>query len=101
MLLIHCPYCDMDRPELEFRYGGEAHVARPADLDAMDDATLAEFLYMRTNPKGRHVERWRHTAGCGRFFNAVRDTVTDKIEITYKAGEPRPVSAASGNEGNR
>ena len=25
----------------------------------------------------------------GRFFNAVRDTVTDKFELTYKAGEPR------------
>ena len=28
--------------------------------------------------------------GCGRFFNAVRDTVTDKFVMTYKAGEPRP-----------
>ena len=25
----------------------------------------------------------------GRIFNAVRDTVTDKFETTYKAGEPR------------
>ena len=31
MLLIHCPYCDEDRPELEFAYAGEAHIARPAD----------------------------------------------------------------------
>ena len=30
MLLIPCPYCGMDRPEIEFRYGGEAHIARPA-----------------------------------------------------------------------
>ena len=28
--------------------------------------------------------------GCGRFFNAVRDTVSDKILMTYKAGESRP-----------
>ena len=45
---------------------------------------------MRTNPKGLHVERWRHVHGCGRFFNAVRDTVSDKILRIYKAGEPKP-----------
>ena len=28
MLLIHCPYCG-ERPELEFPYGGQAHIARP------------------------------------------------------------------------
>ena len=93
MLLIHCPYCDMDRPELEFRYGGEAHVARPADPDAvLDDADWAQFLYLRTNPKGIHAERWRHTNGCWRFFICLRDSVSDKILATYKAGEPRPAS---------
>ena len=35
-------------------------------------------------------ERWRHIHGCARFFNAVRDTVTDKFVMTYKAGEPKP-----------
>ena len=29
MLLIACPYCG-ERPEIEFTYGGEAHLARPA-----------------------------------------------------------------------
>ena len=29
MLLIPCPYCGTARPEIEFRHGGEAHVARP------------------------------------------------------------------------
>ena len=28
MLLIPCPYCG-ERPEIEFAYGGEAHIARP------------------------------------------------------------------------
>ena len=51
MLLIHCPYCG-DRPELEFRYGGEAHVVRPADPAASSDAAWAAFLYLRDNPKG-------------------------------------------------
>ena len=85
MLIIPCPYCG-PRPENEFRYAGEAHIARPADPEALSDAAWADFLYMRTNPKGRHAERWRHVHGCGRFFNCVRDTVTDRIERTYPAG---------------
>ncbi|MFN3745378.1 MAG: sarcosine oxidase subunit delta [Hyphomicrobiaceae bacterium] len=90
MLLITCPYCRMARPELEFRYGGEAHIARPAEPAAVGDDEWAAFLYMRTNPKGLHAERWRHIHGCGRFFNALRDTVTDQILKTYAAGTPRP-----------
>lgn len=90
MLLIHCPHCRMERPESEFRYGGEAHIARPAEPAAVSDADWADFLYMRSNPKGVHVERWRHIHGCGRFFNSVRDTVSDRILATYKPDEPRP-----------
>jgi sarcosine oxidase, subunit delta len=89
MLLIPCPYCG-PRPEIEFHYGGEAHIARPADPSALSDEAWAEFLYMRTSPRGVHAERWRHTHGCARFFNALRHTVSDKILATYKVGEPRP-----------
>ena len=88
-MLITCPHCGA-RPEIEFRYGGEAHVARPADPGTLDDAAWAEFLYMRGNPKGWHAERWRHEHGCGRFFNAIRHTVSDRIVVTYRAGAPRP-----------
>jgi sarcosine oxidase subunit delta len=80
----------MARPESEFRYGGEAHVARPAEPANVNDAEWAAFLYMRANPKGIHAERWRHVHGCGRFFNALRDTVSDQILKTYPAGTPRP-----------
>ena len=37
-------------------------------------------FFFRTNPKGRHAERWLHIHGCQRWFNAVRDTVTDRFE---------------------
>ena len=90
MLLIHCPVCDQSLPELEFAYAGEAHIARPADPSAMSDEEWRDFLFVRSNPRGLHAERWRHIHGCGRFFNAVRDTVSDKFKLTYKAGEPRP-----------
>ena len=90
MLLIDCPYCCMSRPEIEFRHAGEAHIARPADPSSVTDAAWADYLYMRANPKGLHAERWRHIHGCGRFFNALRDTVSDRIVTTYEAGQPRP-----------
>ena len=87
MLLIPCPVCGL-RPELEFRYGGQAHVARP--LASSDDEAVARSLYLRDNVKGVQTERWRHISGCGRFFNCVRDTVTDKILLTYASGAPAP-----------
>jgi sarcosine oxidase, subunit delta len=89
MLLVTCPYCG-PRAEIEFRYGGEAHLARPADPSQVDDPAWAEYLFTRTNAKGVHAERWVHAHGCQRWFNALRDTVSDKILQTYKMGEPRP-----------
>ena len=89
MLLIRCPYCDEDRPEIEFRYGGEAHIVRKPDPSKETDADWSAYLYTRSNPKGWHIERWVHAHGCGRYFNAVRHTVSDRIATTYKAGEPR------------
>ena len=90
MLLIRCPYCEAERPELEFTYAGEAHIARPADPSQLTDDEWKNHLFIRSNPRGTHFERWRHQHGCGRFFNAVRDTVSDKFTMTYKAGLPRP-----------
>ena len=90
MLLIRCPVCEEDRPEIEFRYGGEAHLARGPDPARTSDAEWAALLYMRTNPKGWHCERWVHANGCGRYFNAVRHTVSDRIAATYKAGTSPP-----------
>ncbi|MGB5133165.1 MAG: sarcosine oxidase subunit delta [Steroidobacteraceae bacterium] len=89
MLLIRCPYCG-ERPELEFAYGGQAHLVRPARPAELDDEQWAAYLYVRSNPKGLHAERWRHTRGCGRFFNALRDTTTDHFAATYRIGESRP-----------
>jgi sarcosine oxidase subunit delta len=93
MLLIHCPYCDERRPEIEFGYAGEAHIARPPEPGAMSDAEWETYLFVRTNARGLHAERWRHVHGCARFFNAVRDTVTDRFVATYRAGEARPGEA--------
>ena len=97
MLLIHCPYCEEERPELEFRQSGEAHLKRPEGTATLSDREAAELLYFRTNARGLVFERWRHVHGCGRFFNAVRHAVTDKFVTTYKAGLPKPEIDADGN----
>ena len=81
MLLIPCPYCG-PRAEFEFRHAGEAHLVRTPDHA---DPEWGAYLYARGNPRGRHHERWRHIHGCGQFFNAVRDTLSDEIAETYPA----------------
>ncbi len=86
MLLIHCPYCG-ERPEIEFVYGGPAHRVRPPRPAELSDEEWVQYLYMRDNPRGAHAERWRHIHGCGRFFNALRDTTTDQFAVTYRIGE--------------
>ena len=90
MIWIDCPWCGA-RPETEFRYGGEAHIARP-DPAATDDAGWADYLFMRTNPKGVHAERWMHREGCRRWFNALRDTVNNDVLAIYPMGSPRPAT---------
>jgi sarcosine oxidase, subunit delta len=90
MLLIFCPYCHQSRPELEFRGAGEAHVSRPRDIASSSDEAFADYFFMRDNRKGVVFERWRHVHGCGRFFNAARHSVSDRIIATYRAGEPKP-----------
>ena len=91
MQLITCPYCG-PRPEPEFHYGGEAHINRPANPDDLSDEEWADYLFMRTNAKGLHRERWMHAAGCRRWFNVVRHTVTYELGASYKVGEtPAPL----------
>lgn len=89
MLLIECPWCGA-RDETEFHCGGQAHIERPADPDALSDAEWAEYLFMRNNAKGVHAERWVHAAGCRRWFNLLRNTVTHEIVAVYRMGEPPP-----------
>lgn len=84
MMHIPCPHCG-PRDETEFSYGGPAHVARPG-LEA-SDREWTQYLYHRQNPKGAYRERWCHSYGCGRWFNALRDTTTHVISKVYLMGE--------------
>jgi heterotetrameric sarcosine oxidase delta subunit len=88
MMQIPCPWCG-PRNEAEFRYGGEAHLVRP-DPETASDLDWGAYLHHRTNRKGLHRERWMHGAGCRRWFNLARDTVSNEILGAYRIGEPGP-----------
>ena len=87
MLQIPCPYCGT-RDEVEFTYGGEAHVTRPGP--DVDDDAWSDYLFNRRNPKGIHSERWCHSYGCGQWFNVVRNTATHEVLGVYEMGQPAP-----------
>lgn len=93
MLQIPCPWCG-PRNEIEFSYGGQAHIARPPDPDALSDEAWGHYLFFRDNIKGVQAERWVHAHGCGRWFNALRDTVSYRIRVTYRMDERPPGEAA-------
>jgi sarcosine oxidase subunit delta len=82
MIIIRCPYCGEERHEEELTYGGEADVVRPSEPEKASDDTWTEYLYFRSNPKGKHREQWCCSAGCGQWFKVVRDTVShDVLEV--------------------
>lgn len=95
MLHIYCPYCAEYREEEEFHPKGEAHIIRPEDPEACTDEEWGDYLFFRKNPKGIHHERWVHAAGCRKFFNVTRDTVSYEILEVYKTGELPSVTAES------
>jgi sarcosine oxidase subunit delta len=94
MLQIHCPWCG-PRDESEFSYGGEAHIVRPEEPEALSDEEWADYLFMRQNPRGAHREQWHHAHGCRRWFNVVRDTVSYRISAVYRIGEQPPAGDES------
>jgi sarcosine oxidase subunit delta len=83
MLLLTCPYCGITAEETEFHGGGEAHLTRHGP--GTSDEAFEAYLFMRTNPKGVHFERWRHVYGCGKWFHAARCTITLEVFGTYPA----------------
>ena len=85
MLYIKCPYCGL-RNETEFSCGGESHIVRPNNNNNLSNKEWAEFLFSRHNPKGVFLERWVHSSGCRKWFNIVRNTLTNEIYEVYEMG---------------
>jgi heterotetrameric sarcosine oxidase delta subunit len=76
MLRIKCPHCGL-RDESEFRYRGDASVARPGADSG--EAAFAGYVYQRVNPRGTHLEWWLHFGGCRQVLKVERDTVSHRI----------------------
>ncbi len=88
MLILKCPYCEVEVDETDLLGGGEAHISR-ATIGS-SDSKFEDYLFSRKNPMGVHFERWRHVYGCGKWFLAARDTVTLEVFGTYSAQTLKP-----------
>ncbi|MFN3644143.1 MAG: sarcosine oxidase subunit delta [Gemmobacter sp.] len=91
MLMLTCPACGVTAEETEFLPGGAAHLRRIGPEG--DDAAFEAYLFTRANPRGVHLERWRHAYGCGKWFHAARCTATLEVFGTYPAHLPEPPAA--------
>ena len=79
--LLKCPNCG-ERNVNEFRFGGEFTVRPPPDADSDQ---WARYFYTKNNVAGVQREWWNHRFGCRKWFLAVRDTVTNRVEETFWA----------------
>ena len=112
MQLITCPWCG-PREEVEFHYGGQAHVAYPAEPATVPGTAWAQFLFFRDNPRGpvrrameprrrlpplvqRHP-RHRHPPVPGRL-PAGRAETGDLMSPVHSADRcaPRPAAGSTG-----
>ena len=84
MLEIRCPHCGK-RSQNEFSYGGDASVKRPQLEKEISDKEWDDFVYYRTNPRGKHSELWHHVAGCRQWFKVLRNTATHEICKNYNS----------------
>ncbi|MGI9334514.1 MAG: sarcosine oxidase subunit delta [Gammaproteobacteria bacterium] len=88
MLQLNCPHCGV-RDETDLSCHGEAHIQRPETPHECTDEQWADYLFMRSNPRGLHLERW-FCNGCRCWFNACRDTATHEIVACYPMGASVP-----------
>jgi sarcosine oxidase subunit delta len=82
---ITCPICGR-RDLYEFRFGGEARGPRPAE-EGLDAAAFSDWFHRHDNRTGPQQEWWYHRDGCGSWFMAWRDTLTNR-EVDAPEGKP-------------
>jgi sarcosine oxidase subunit delta len=49
---------------------------------------MFEYVYLRTNPAGRHRDLWYHGSGCRSWLVVTRDTSTHEVfDVEFTGGE--------------
>jgi methylglutamate dehydrogenase subunit B len=87
-MLIPCPYCG-PREHSEFTYLGDGTLKRPPYGSDTPLETWIDYVYLRDNPRGPHVELWHHAAGCHSWIRVRRDTLTHEVQgAEPAAGKP-------------
>lgn len=89
MFRLTCPWCGV-RDMIEFTYGGDAGVQRPGEDPETPDEAFFDYVYVRENPRGPHLEYWQHTAGCRQWIRVRRDTLTHEVLACEPASGPMP-----------
>jgi sarcosine oxidase subunit delta len=73
---ITCPICGK-RDLYEFRFGGEVRGPRPSE-DGLKASSFSDWYHRHDNKPGPQKEWWYHRDGCGSWFTAWRDTLTNR-----------------------
>ncbi|MBL8831527.1 MAG: sarcosine oxidase subunit delta, partial [Rhodospirillales bacterium] len=73
---ITCPHCG-ERSVDEFATIGSAEPVRPESSTEIAD--WVDYVYVRSNPAGRHREWFHHVSGCRAWIVVTRDTRTHAI----------------------
>jgi len=84
MLQIPCPFCG-PRDETEFLYRGDATAHRPNADSSPED--FYQYVYVRANPRGWHLEWWQHAGGCRQFIKVLRDTLSHDVHAAVPANQ--------------
>ena len=84
MIRIVCPWCG-ERNTVEFTYGGDAINKYPELSEDTTEAQCVEYVYLRDNPCGPHLEYWHHVNGCRQWLKVKRDTLTHEVLTTGPA----------------
>ena len=78
MIRITCPHCG-PRDQAEFSYAGDATKTRPVDPATATAADWHDYVYLRDNPAGPHLEFWHHIHGCRRYVKVLRDVTSHEV----------------------
>ena len=81
--VLTCPNCGV-REVTYFAFGGELN-PRPKSAPSLRE--LGEYNYFRDNVAGVQQEWWLHRSGCGEWFIAERNTLTNEVHWTAPPNE--------------